>query len=319
MNKIGVVLVTYNSADFVGRCLRSLENVESVIVVDNASTDRTAEIVAEAAPKALLLRNDENRGFAAAVNQGVRALDSEVVVLINPDAELLTPLTTENPLVRRALEEGVGVVGGKLVDEAGAYQEGFAVRRFPTPATLSFEALLLNRLWPSNPVNRRYRMPDFDAERAQPVDQPAGALLAFRRDVHRRLGGFDERFHPLWFEDVDFCSAAAQAGLKNFYEPGCVARHRGAHSIASIGVRQRQAAWYGSLLRFAEKRFSSAGALSTKAAVALGLGARGLGCFLGAGKKTEGLAYFQTIRSAFNNAGAPTPRQGARLEGGPAA
>lgn len=317
--KVGVVLVAYNSAEYIGRCLRSLENIETIVVVDNASTDRTREIVAEAAPEALLLRNDVNRGFAAAVNQGVRAMDADIVVLVNPDIELLTPLTQDCPLIRCAADSGVGVVGGKLVDENGRYQTGFAVRAFPTPAALAFEALLINRIWPSNPVNRRYRMLDFDPERTQAVDQPAGALLAFRRELHGWLGGFDERFYPLWFEDVDFCLSAQEVGLTNFYEPSCTARHRGAHSIASMSVRRRQAAWYGSLLRFAEKRFSPAGALSTKVATALGLGARGLGCFLGAGKKEEGSAYFRAIRSAFADARRPAPHQGARLEGGPAA
>lgn len=319
MTKIGAVLVTYNSARFIGRCLRALENLDAVVVVDNRSADGTCEIVAEAAPGATLLRNRTNRGFAAAVNQGVRALDADVVVLVNPDAELLTPLSAENPLITRALEPGVGVVGGKLVGEDGAYQTGFAVRRFPTVWTLAFEALLVHRLWPGNPVNRRYRMLDFDPETAQQVEQPAGALLAFRRELHQELGGFDERFYPLWFEDVDFCLAASRAGYRNYYEPRCLARHYGAHSMAALSVRRRQAAWYGSLLRFAEKRFSPLAAGFLRSAVALGLAARGLGCFLGAGKREEGRAYLRAIRAAWGDAGRPAPSQDARLESGPAA
>ncbi len=319
MNEIGAVIVTYNSERFVGRCLRSLEGVEAIVVVDNASADRTTQVVTEAAPNAQLLRNDSNRGFAAAVNQGVRALDAKVIVLVNPDIELQAPMTPSNPLIRRALENDAGVVGAKLVGEDGEFQTGFAVRAFPTPAALALEALLVHRLWPGNAVNRRYRQLDLDPDKPQPCDQPAGALLAFRREIHEQVGGFDERFFPLWFEDVDFCLAASQAGYRNYYEPRCIARHYGAHSVAAMSVRRRQAAWYGSLLRFAEKRFSPTAVGWLRPAVALSLAARGLGCFLGAGKRDEGRAYFRAIRAVLSDAGRLAPSSGARLESGPVA
>lgn len=311
---LGAVIVTYNSAEYVGRCLRSIENLSQVVVVDNASADRTCEVVAEAAPNAVLLRNEANRGFAAAVNQGVRTLSTPLLLVLNPDAELLAPLTVDHPLLTRVRRPEIGVVGGKLTDADGAFQQGFAVRGFPTPWTLAAETLLVNRIWPSNPVNRRYRRPDFDPERAQPCEQPAGALLAFRREVYERSGGFDERFFPLWFEDADFCWSTRDAGFQNFYEPAAVARHHGAHSLKSMSLRRRQAAWYGSLLRFTEKRFSPRTAAWMRPVVAFGLAARAVA----SGERRQGRAYLAALREVWV---APLrgKQTGTRPEGTPAA
>ncbi len=93
-------------------------------------------------------------------------------------------------------------------------QSGFTIRRFPTPAALIFELFGINRLWPSNPVNRHYRYLDRDLDQPGPVEQPAGAFLMTRRDVWESLHGFDESFHPVWFEDVDYCKRASGSGYQ---------------------------------------------------------------------------------------------------------
>jgi N-acetylglucosaminyl-diphospho-decaprenol L-rhamnosyltransferase len=95
-----------------------------------------------------LITNPENRGFAAAVNQGIGALDTPYVLLLNPDARLETSL---DALVECCRRPGVAGAGGKLVDAAGLPQAGFAVRSLPSPAALICEVLLLNRIWPAQP------------------------------------------------------------------------------------------------------------------------------------------------------------------------
>lgn len=224
-------------------------------VVDNASEDQTVEQVqtrVRTRPELRLIANRENRGFAAAVNQGVRAIDADEYLVLNPDAYLRTGI---EPLVDAAREHGLAA--GKLVDATGKPQKGFTIRRFPSPLILLFEVLGLNRLWPSNPVNRRYRYLDRDLETAGPVEQPAAAFLMFRRDVWERLGGFDERFYPIWFEDVDFCWRAAHSGYQPWYQPKVAAEHQGAHSISRIGAVSRDRYWCASLLRYAAKHFPS--------------------------------------------------------------
>ena len=271
----GIVIVTHNSAEFLAACLESaLERSPNVVVVDNLSTDSTCE-VARRFPSQLIA-NKTNKGFAAAVNQGVSALKTSTILILNPDARLLTPLTPmldyfppsvptrdHQPSVPSRDREGAvhqpktGAVGGRLQDEHGVDQAGFAIRRFPSPASLIFECLGFNRLWPGNPVNKRYRALDADLSVVQEAEQPAGAFLLFPRDVWQSLGGFDERFHPLWFEDVDFLRRVSNAGYRIWYEPAARAAHSGAHSIQSLQPSDRQRFWYGNLLRYASIHFES--------------------------------------------------------------
>jgi GT2 family glycosyltransferase len=266
-----IIIVSFNSAEFLPACLESaLAQSSEVVVVDNASQDASAE-VARRFPAARLIANATNEGFAAAVNQGVRSTVSAHILLLNPDAVLQTAL---DPLIEACTRGDVAAAAGKLIDARGDVQSGFSVRSFPNVSTLVFESLGLNRLWPSNPVNRRYRCLDLDLNRAQFVDQPAGAFLAFRRSLWEELGGFDEQFYPLWFEDVDFLFRASQKGYKTWYEPTVIALHYGGHSIAGMEPSTRQYYWYGSLLRYAAKHFHPVALRVVAAAVLAGWVAR---------------------------------------------
>jgi GT2 family glycosyltransferase len=251
MPDIGIVIVTYNSEAHIGACLESaLRTGAEVVVVDNGSSDVTAAEVSRRGAR--LLANKSNRGFAAAVNQGLGAIHSDYVLLLNPDAEIVAGLED----LRQACQlPGAAGAGGRLVDARGNSQTGFMVRQLPTPLVLSLEVLLLNRIFPNNPVNRRYRGLDLNYNMRIPVEQPAGAFLMVSRAVWRELGGFDEGFFPLWFEDVDFCRRAADRGYRLYYVPEAVAKHRGGHSISQLTVEKRRVYWYRSLLRYSAKHF----------------------------------------------------------------
>ena len=276
---VAAVVVSCNSAAEIGDCLASLGEAAEVVVVDNASADETREVVSRDHPQVRLIANRENRGFAAGANQGVSATTSPLVLFLNPDAVLTTDL---GALAAALQEPGVAAAGGRLVDWQGRTQTGFTIRAFPTVASLACEALLLNRLWPRNPVNRRYRCLDLDHNQPQDVDQPAGAFLMVRRAALEAAGGFDERFFPLWFEDVDLCRRLRRAGYRIRYVPDCVARHRGAHSLAAISVVQRQVYWYRNLLSYSDKHFPVPQRLVVRASVFLGALLR-LGASLGKG------------------------------------
>lgn len=222
------------------------------VVVDNGSQDRTLPILLAMGVKAI--SNAKNRGFAAAVNQGVKDSSADFLLLLNPDVRLLTAVDS---LVDATCRHGLAA--GRLVDDRGRDQKGFGIRRFPTAATLVLELLGLNRFWPGNPVNRKYRYLDRDFKLPGAVEQPAGAFLMFRRDVWERLGGFDEGFFPIWFEDVDFCRRAALAGYRIEYVPSVTGEHRGAHSIHQLSHASRSQYWCDSLLRYASKHFRGLG------------------------------------------------------------
>jgi hypothetical protein len=250
MRTVGAVIVTWNSGETIGRCIESCSGLE-VIVIDNASSDDTAESVRRH-PEVAFISNLENRGFAAAVNQGIERTSSDYILLLNPDVELLTPLTA---LVEACAAGDVAIAAGRLLNPNGVTQTGFTIRALPTPAALAFEALGINRLFPSNSVNRHYRCLDFPLETARDVEQPAGAFMLFKRDLWSRLGGFDERFSPVWFEDVDFCKRALEIGRIR-YLPDVAAKHHGGASVRHMEWSKRELCWYGSLLRYASKHFS---------------------------------------------------------------
>jgi len=251
MSDIGIIIVTYNSAAEIGACLEAaLASGAETIVVDNASRDGTIAEVARCGVR--LIANSENRGFAGAVNQGFGALNSPYVLLLNPDAVIQTSL---EPLRQACDLPGAAGAGGKLLDASGRPQVGFMVRGLPTPATLALEALLLNRIWPGNPVNRRYRCLDWDSSTCSKVEQPAGAFFMVRRAVWQELGGLDESFFPLWFEDVDFCRRIRDRGFSLYYIPEAVAKHTGGHSVPNLPLEMRLIYWYRGLLRYSAKHF----------------------------------------------------------------
>ena len=291
--KVVAVIVTHNSEHQIVACLTSLGQAVRPVVVDNASSDNTCALVEQEHPGTVLVRNPENRGFAAAVNQGIAASDEPFVLLLNPDANLFTPI---DDLVEQCLMPGVGAAAGQLLNPQGQPQLGFNVRAFPTATTFAFETLGWNRFWPSNPVNRRYRLPDFDTDREQDIEQPAGAFLMLRRDALKAVGGLDEQFHPLWFEDVDLCRRLHYAGYRIRYVPSCMAQHEGAHSLKSIDLELQCLAWYGNLLRFSDRHFSGWVFLWLVPVVLAGVFGRW--CWsLATGKQIERKAYAKVLQS----------------------
>lgn len=247
MTRLGILIVTYNSAGPIEDCLASLPGRTRTLVIDNASTDDTVERARRHQPPVEVIANMTNLGFAGAVNQGFQKLDTEFVLLLNPDVELREGLPQ---LIEALHDPKVGASTGDLRD-----QFSFHIRRLPTASTLAFEVLGLNRLWPTNPVNRRYRCRDLNPKKAQPVEQPAAAFLLVRREAWQDVGGFDESFHPVWFEDVDFCQRLQSAGWSIRYEPSARADHSGGHSVNKLTWSCKQQYWYGSLLKYAAKHF----------------------------------------------------------------
>ena len=268
------MIVTYNSEHVIGGCLEALAKMApevAPLVVDNGSSD--ASVGRARRDGAEVIANSENRGFAAAVNQGFLATSADFVLVLNPDVCLTSPVDSPaGSLVQAAAASGLSA--GQLTDTTGRPQTGFTIRRLPTAASLCFELLGINRLWRNNPVNRRYRYLDRDLSQAGPAEQPAGAFLMIRRDVWEQLGGLDESFHPIWFEDVDFCRRALDAGYRIEYVPEVKAAHQGGHSVSQISAGCRTRYWYGSLLRYAAKHLRPSAYRAVWLAAVLGAGPR---------------------------------------------
>ncbi len=293
-NRIGVVIITYQSQSEIATCLKSLAGYDcDVVVVDNGSCDETVNI-ARAFPVELLA-NKENRGFAAAANQGFAALDNDWILLLNPDVSVTAGFAS---LFNRECPGDTGVVTGMLSEPDGTPQSQFQFRRFPSPLTLLFETIGLNRIYPGNPINRRYRYHDRHWEETHLVEQPAGAFLLILRRAWQAVGRFDELFYPLWFEDVDFCLRLWQDGWKILYLPVHLGYHTGAHSIRHLEPGFRQLYWYRSLLRYAEKHFSVVWVRILALSVGVALGGKSLMMALQLGHRGQRQAVWPAMKMA---------------------
>ena len=246
--QLATVVVAYHSGAWLPACLA--RTPRPVWVIDNSP--------APAAPPAgaHYEHHPENLGFAGAVNRAFALTTEPFVLVLNPDCLLLGGVDS---MVAEFNDPRVGAVGGRLVDASGQTQTGFTVRRFPGALSLAFEILGINRLFPANAVNQRYRCLDLDLTRKQAVDQPAGAFLMMRREAWQSIGGWDQQFHPVWFEDVDFCKRLKTANWAIRYIPEATAQHAGGHSVSQMSGTSKTAAWYGSLLRYSGKHLSRAG------------------------------------------------------------
>ena len=270
---ISVIIVSYNSRDHIGHCLESVKDsgVE-IVLVDNASADGTADWVRQAFPAVQLIAAPRNLGFAAAANLGVRHSKGTALLFLNPDVVCRGSLASLEQVLINSPD--VVAVAPKLVDSEGRTQIGFNIRRLPTPAALIFEILLLNRLFPHNAVNRNYRCLDLNHELPAEVEQPAGASLLVRRESFERCGGFDERFFPLWFEDVDLCLRLRRQGGKIMFWPHVSMQHTGGHSVESLTFSERQVYWYRNLLYYVQKHYPWKVGVVIRAALLCGAGLR---------------------------------------------
>ena len=295
MDPIAIVIVTYNSAAEIGPCIAAARRIPhaDIIVVDNASSDASVPQAIHAGAR--VLANVSNTGFAAAVNAGVRATSAPLILLLNPDAEYQSGI---EQLIQCFADPLVAGAGGLMIGADSQAQSGFMARSLPTPLTLAFEVLGINRLFPGNPVNRRYRCRALDLQHPTPVEQPAGAFFMFRRECWENVGGWDEGYWPVWFEDVDFCTRLRDGGWRVIFQPATVAKHAGGHSIHSLPFPVRERYWYASLLRYAARHYPTAGVWGVRWAVVAASIVRAVRALPEHGFSAVGV-YFGVIRQAF--------------------
>ena len=229
------ILVNYNAGVELRAALRSIADELSgqpweAVVVDNASTDGSADLVGEFAPQARLLRNAANVGFSRGVNQGVAATTAARVLIMNPDSRLLPGAAA---ILRTELErfDRCAIVGPRILDPDGSVQG--SARGDPDMLTGLFgRSSSLQRLLPSLRVARRNVVSDdaiASGRSSVVVDWLSGACMLARRDALEEVGGFDERYFLYW-EDADLCRRLRARGYHVRYVPEATAVHEVGHS-----------------------------------------------------------------------------------------
>jgi GT2 family glycosyltransferase len=262
MGVADVVVVSYNSRAHLRAAVEPLAAVPElrVIVVDNASTDGSADSVAEL--PLTLIRSETNRGFAGGCNLGWRAGEAPFVLFLNPDASI--EQESIGRLVRVLDDSRVGAAGPKIVRPGGDLH--FSQRRFPRLRSLYAQALFLHRLFPrADWSDEVIRAREAYAEPGSP-DWVSGACVMVRRSALEALGGFDERFFMYW-EDTDLCQRLRTLGLGVRYEPRAVAAHVGGASAPRAELTPVLAA---SRMLYSRKYRSRAGVAVERLGIALG-------------------------------------------------
>jgi len=256
-----VVIVNWNSGAQLRECLQSFSAVANddvtlarVSVVDNASTDGSAENLNFALPL-VVTRNAENRGFAAACNQGGTGAQAEFLLFLNPDTRLMAgSLELPARCLSSEPDANTGIVGIQLVDEIGHVARN--TTRTPSAWSMIGNSVGLDRLIPS--VFPPLFVNEWAHDETREVDQVMGAFFFVRRSLFETLGGFDERFF-VYFEDLDFALRARRRGSKSVYLATAQAFHRGQGTTQ--GATGRRMFYFNrSKIFFALKHFGSLGA-----------------------------------------------------------
>ncbi|MBM3155218.1 MAG: glycosyltransferase family 2 protein [Chloroflexi bacterium] len=215
---LSVIIVSYNVANFLRGCLASIYRSApqisfEVLVVDNASTDGSAQMVREEFPQAIFLANESNYGFARANNQALRMSKGRYCLLLNPDT-LLNLSSLDEMVEFMDHRPDAGASGCQLISPDGAIQA--SCRMFPTMLAVLLRGTPLHKVY-NKPV-ARYLMADWDHSDAREVDWVLGACLLLRREALEDVGLLDEGFF-LYYEDIDLCYRLKVRGWKVYYNP----------------------------------------------------------------------------------------------------
>ncbi len=291
---VTLVFVSWNARGHLARALAAAaETGCPVVVVDNASADGTADEVRTRCPGVTLIESARNLGFAGGVNAGVRATTTPWALVLNPDI-LVTRDAIARMLAAGDAAPRIAAVGPQLVGPDGRPQPTYSIRRLPTLATWAVDLLLIDHLWPRNPVSRRYLADDLDRDADHDVEQPAAACLLVRRAAFDAIGGFDEAFHPAWFEDVDFCRRLREAGWDLRYAASARVVHEGGVAMRALGLGAFSAMWYRNLIRYARKHGGLATRVLIRPLIVIGMVLRAA-ISLARGRVADARAYLQVV------------------------
>lgn len=263
---IDIVIVNWNSADQLDRCIRSIlkfsgDTIEKCIVIDNGSHDEST-IAVEQIKIVDVFMARKNLGFGKACNVGASRGSAEFILFLNPDTRLY-PQTLSDTIafMNDPKASSVGICGVQLLDEAGDVARSCS--RAPTIGRLIARALGIDLILPKLGC----RMTEWDHAQSRQVDQVIGAYFFMRRSVFEALGGFDERFF-VYFEEVDLARRAAKAGWTSWYLASSRAFHAGGGTSHQVKAHRL---FYSlrSRLQYASKHFSVPGTALVGAATLL--------------------------------------------------
>ncbi|MEA3460063.1 MAG: glycosyltransferase family 2 protein [Chloroflexota bacterium] len=236
MLDLSVVIVNWNVQELLRRCLRSVlaskhrgVSVE-VIVIDNASSDGSVEMVRDKFPQVHLIANSENLGFTGGNNQGIAESQGRYILLLNPDTEVFGDALATMVDYMDAHPQ-VGALGPMLLNPDGSVQS--SRRRFPTLATALLESTIFQWWFPHNWAVCHYYLLDRPDDEVQEVDWVTGACILLKREALDEVGPLDEDLF-MYSEELDWCRRAKERGWRVVYLPTARVIHHGGKSSEQV-------------------------------------------------------------------------------------
>ena len=253
MKTTAVCIINYNTRDLLRDCLHSVvsENPAEIIVVDNASTDGSAEMVEAEFPPIKLIHLSENPGYGAAANRAIMSSRAEHILLLNSDT-CLKPGSLQALSDYLEANEFAAVVGPRVLNPDGTLQR--SAFHFPTPVHIFLYLFKLYSFIRYTPLLRHRSLQELPGASAKTVPWVLGAALAFRRSAFDSVGGFDESFF-MYFEEVDLCYRLTQQGWQIHFAPVTEIVHVGGASTSQRRT-EMSAHYFISLAQFYRKHYS---------------------------------------------------------------
>jgi N-acetylglucosaminyl-diphospho-decaprenol L-rhamnosyltransferase len=234
MPQMAVAIINYNTCDYLRTCLASVVSACAgpIIVVDNASSDGSVDMVRELFPQVTLYANRNNRGFGAACNQAIAHCTTPYVLLLNSDT-VLGPGTIDVLADYLDHNPQVGIVGPRLLNVDGSLQP--SCFPFPTPLNIALELSNLSSVTRFLPGIRQLYLRSWSHDYPRAVPWVLGAALAIRRAAFEAVGGFDESFF-MYSEEIDLCYRMRPAGWQTHFTPAGAITHTGGASTSQYRV-----------------------------------------------------------------------------------
>jgi GT2 family glycosyltransferase len=238
MVDVSIIIVSWNAKKYLLDCLNSLiqrqkEYSQELIVVDNASSDGSAELVEKDFPQVKLIRNEENLGFAKANNIGIRASNARYVCLINSDVILLDHCI-EKLIDFMDSHPSTGMIGPKILNPDRSLQP--QCQHFPTIWNHLCQTFGFNKLFPNSALFSEPFMRYWAYNETKKVEVINGCFWIIRREALDKVGLLDEDFF-FYGEDIDWCKRFQNAGWEVMFNPNAAAIHFGGASSANAPIR----------------------------------------------------------------------------------
>ncbi len=239
---VSAIIVNWNTRDVLHDCLRSIYEEAGnigfeVIVVDNASVDGSCDMVRTVFPEVILIVNDSNRGYAAALNQGMKIAQGRYFLVLNSDV-LICDRAVEKTLGYADAHPEVGVVGCQVYEDLAQRDVQMTCFRFPSIFNLVMDTFALSRIFKKNRLFGREWMLWWHRDTERRVDVVSGMFMLVKQEAIDQVGLMDEAYFLLW-EETDWCYRFAEAGWKRMFWPGAriIHMHGGSQSRKKANLK----------------------------------------------------------------------------------